>query len=172
MKKIYLNGITANERYTLVDDEDYEYLNQFKWSMTKKGYVQGYIGKKTTKFGNVRNMQMHRVIMFDKLKSGVFVDHINGNKLDNRKCNLRLCNLTENNRNRGKIHFKQSQSVVSKYKGVWWDRTKWRTAITVNNKKIYLGRFYNEDEAAKAYNEASKKYFGEFSYLNNIGGEY
>ena len=107
--------------------------------------------------------------MLDSItEEGQMVDHINRDKLDNRRENLRLCNMTESNRNRGPIHFKHSSSITSKYKGVHWSKNKWRATIEVNGKKIYLGFFDNEQDAAIAYNEAAKKYFGDYAYLNEI----
>lgn len=168
MKKIALSGKNGKGMYVTVDDEDFEFLNQFSWSLSSKGYAAAYIPVKFKhKYGNT-NIQMQRMLMWDSVSNGQIVDHINRDKLDNRKENLRICNMSESNMNRGVIHFKKRQNIVSSYKGVWWDKTKWRSAITVNGRKIYLGRFNVEKDAAVAYNNAAKIYFGEHAYLNNV----
>ena len=170
MKTIPLNGKRGEGKYMIVDDDDYDFLSQFSWSYSRKGYAQAYIPVKWKhKYTCGKAIQAQRMILWDKLSNGLYADHINRNKLDNRKENLRVCNINESNRNRGPIYFKRRQDIVSKYKGVWWDKTRWRSAITVNNKKIYLGRFDDEDEAASAYNNAASFYFGEYANLNVIG---
>jgi len=99
-----------------------------------------------------------------KIPPGMFIDHINHNGLDNRKANLRPATRTQNIWHRKK--FKRPSR--SQYKGIDWSKTqkKWRARIRVNGKRIYLGSFDNELEAAKAYDEAAKRYHGEFASLN------
>lgn len=94
------------------------------------------------------------------------IDHKNGNTLDNRRENLRICTYSENNRNRKQI----SSNNKSGYKGVSWDKqkNKWRTCLNINKKQKHIGFFNDIIEAAKAYNEAAIKYFGEFAKLNKI----
>ncbi len=105
---------------------------------------------------------MHRVIM--QARPGKFIDHINHNGLDNRIANLRHASRTENNWNARKRKGKYS----SKYKGVCWFKVKkkWQARIQVNGKGIFLGIFTNEMDAARAYDKAARKYYGEFAYLN------
>jgi len=91
-------------------------------------------------------------------------DHINGDGLNNRKVNLREASRAENSWNSGK-----SRGVSrSKYKGPAWDSRdkRWEVRISVNGRRIYLGRFKNEVEAAKAYDAAAKKYHGRYANLN------
>lgn len=90
-------------------------------------------------------------------------DHINGNRLDNRRENLRVCTQGENNRNKAKYRNKSSQ-----YKGVSWDSTNksWYAQIIINKKHYSLGHYRNELEAAKAYDEGAKKHHGEFARIN------
>lgn len=144
--------------FAIVDDDDYEYLIQFEWFLTPGGYA----ARKTTKNGRPSIVLMHREIA--KTPKGMQTDHINGNRLDNRKCNLRICTNAENSRNRGPM------PGTSKYKGVRWLKNdkKWQANIKLNQKQITLGCFNSEIEAAKAYNEAAIKYFGEFAWLNDI----
>ena len=92
---------------------------------------------------------------------GMDTDHINGNTLDNRRCNLRVCTRERNTGNQ-----KPLRGITSKFKGVCWvkARSKWRVAISGK----FIGEYISELDAAKAYNEAAKKHFGEFARLNVI----
>jgi hypothetical protein len=143
-KKINLGkGIFAT-----VDDDDYEWLNKSKWYLSKGKYAHsrthGY---------------MHRLIM--NAPRGKQVDHINGNGLDNRRANLRLCTNAQNHRNRQPI------GGSSEYKGVYWDKTanKWNAGIWLGKRKN-LGYFVNEKDAALTYDEAARKFFGAFARTN------
>ena len=93
------------------------------------------------------------------------VDHVNNNKLDNRKENLRIITRKQNSMNRT-----SAKNSSSKYIGVCFNKkhNKWQSYITVNKKQIKLGYFENENDAAKARNKATLKYFGEHGNLNII----
>lgn len=93
------------------------------------------------------------------------VDHINGDGLDNRKSNLRICNGSQNRCNKGK-----PKNNTSGYKGVTWHtpNKKWVAQIAVNGKHSYIGSFKTKEEAAKAYNKKAKELHGEFARLNNL----
>lgn len=147
----------TQSKFTLVDYEDYEYLSQFKWQFNK-----GYARRSWRKNNKIFNMSMHRAIMNPSEKEQI--DHINGDKLDNRKENLRICTSTGNNRN------VNSHKGISGYKGVHWYKKvgKWAAFITINYKHKYLGSFNEKADAALAYNKAAKKYFGEFAKLNEL----
>lgn len=153
-----------------VDDEDYQKLSAFKWSRTISGGGNIY-ARRTVKGGTV---PMHREILGLKTGEKVFVDHINGDGLDNRKENLRLCSRAENNKNR-----RNRKTGNDKYMGIYREKSGikiWRATIKHNNKSIYLGHHATEEEAAHVYNVAALKYHGEFAALNNIallgkGGE-
>lgn len=145
-------------KFAIVDEADFEWLNQWKWSYSSSGYAYRH----QYGMGRIITIRMHRLIMStpDKMET----DHINGNKLDNRRANLRICTKSKNNMNR------KSTVGSSKYKGVCWDKNKckWLTRIKINGKQIFVGRFANESEAAKAYNEMAKKLFKDFARLNII----
>lgn len=151
MKEVLL----TKGRRALVDDEDFEKVIGLKWHLSLSGNGMPYA--LNSKAGG-----MHRFLM-GAIK-GQYVDHVNGDGLDNQKDNLRICSLKENTRN--KKHFKSR----SGYKGVVWHEEghKWQAQIMVDYKCKYLGLFEKKEEAAKAYNEAAKKYFGEFANLNPV----
>lgn len=138
----------------VVDDEDYDFLMQWKWRY-QKGYAVRDIRKK--------QLYMHRVILNTPL--GFDTDHINLNRLDNRKSNLRIATRFENNCNR-----KLRSDNDSGFKGVCWavNRAKWRAYIFHKGKHFHLGYFENVKDAANAYNEAAKSRFGEFARLNVV----
>lgn len=142
-------------KQTLVDDADFEIFSQWKWQLNGK-----YARRSWRENGKVKNMTMHRLIM--NPSKDMQIDHINGDKLDNRKENLRITDSIGNNRN------VNSKIGKSGYKGVgWYEKTKkWGAVITVDYKHIWLGGFEDPREAAKAYNNAAIKYFGEFARLN------
>lgn len=105
-----------------------------------------------------------------KAPQGLVIDHINGNRLDNRKKNLRFVTMQQNCFNSAK---KRAGRTSSRYKGVHHrkERNKWVAYISIKRKKTFLGSFNTEIEAARAYNEAAKREYGEYARLNNIEGE-
>jgi hypothetical protein len=143
----------------IVDDEDYPILIKHKWQLSTAGYAMGYLRRK----GKDTSIHMHRVILGALPDQGV--DHINGNKLDNRKSNLRFATQSQNCFNKGK-----RPNNTSGYKGVSLDRKRgtYRAVICANRKMFFLGRFKTGVEAAEAYNEAAKRLHGEFARLNEI----
>ena len=145
----------------LVDDEDFEYLNQWKWFYCKSRKT-GYAKRASGKRPNKRQISMHRMIM--QPNPGMEVDHIDHNGLNNQRCNLRNCTPTDNKRN----GFKHRNNT-SGYIGVTWEmrRQKWSANIQANNKNIFLGRFDMAKDAACAYDAAAQKYYGDFAYTNS-----
>ena len=158
--------LTQN-KVALIDKEDFNLVKDYKWYYAKNGYASAklYFGRKNGK--NIqKGIYMHRIIM--KPKDGVDIDHVNKNKLDNRRTNLRICNRSQNLANKFDL-----DKNTSGYKGVfffrWGHRIKrWKAAIQTNNKQKHLGYFLTKEQAALAYNQAAKKYFREFAYLNQI----
>ena len=151
-------------KVALVDDEDFDWLSQYKWCAikdSKRSYIY-YVARTTPKQnGKQRMIMMHREIL--GLPKGVQTDHRNGNGLDNQKANLRPATHQQNQFNRQSHH-----KGTSKYKGVGWHKStqKWRAHIGFNCKLIHLGLFDDEKEAAKAYDCKAKELFGEFANLN------
>ena len=146
-----------------VDDEDYEWLNQWKWCATLS-CRHWYAKRQGRSNGKPRTICMHRLIM--DAQPGQMIDHRDRNGLHNWRANLRFCTRSQNQENR-----KKHYGDTSQYKGVCWDKSmnKWRARISLDNKRIHLGRFNDEDEAGCAYNEAATELFGEFARLNMIG---
>lgn len=142
----------------LVDDDMFDELNRMKWCITKKG---ANIYAVT---GNDPATRMHRFIM--NAPSNVIVDHINGDGLDNRRCNLRLCTNAENGRNRRGV----PSNNTSGYLGVTWDarKSKWRAQIFVNGNGKTIGHFDDARDAARARDKVARELFGEFATLNII----
>lgn len=134
----------TKKRKTIIDSEDYDKVKDYKWHLLKTGYVATSVGGRKNK----KMIYIHRLIT--NCPDGKVVDHINGNPLDNRKKNLRICLHIENCLNRKKSSI---NTKTSKYKGVHFDknRNKWRTSIRVNGTNFYLGRFNSEIEAKNAY---------------------
>ena len=166
MKEIKL----SQGKIALVDADDFEWLNQWKWSYARKeGSLTGYAFRRLHSTNNKREaVPLHRLIMDLKYGDIRHVDHINGDGLDNRKCNLRVCSKAQNLRNRDK-----NKNNTSGYKGVFWTERdqKWYAKITYNLAQHYLGCYNTKEEAAQAYNKAAQKYHGEFALLNDVSKE-
>lgn len=144
-------------KVAIVDDDDYEWLARYKWHISIKGYASRTepITKKT--------IRMHRAIL--GLKDDEQGDHINGDRLDNRRCNLRKCTQAQN-----AINSTSRRNSTSRFKGVSWneDKRKWQVEIQISKTRFYLGSYKSEIDAARAYNEAALKYHGDFARLNDI----
>ena len=151
--------LTQN-KVALVDDEDFDYLNQWKW-FAHKSHNTYYAVRNGTQINNKRESQiaMHSLIMCNS--KGLQIDHRDHNGLNNQKSNLRICDFSQNNCNR-KPYGK------SKYLGVSFnDYGRVRATIKINGKQKHLGYFgFDEIAAAYAYDAAAKKYHGEFSNYN------
>ena len=142
-------SLTNSDEEIIVDYDMVNELSKTRWHLSHNGSVVG------------NRVFLARVIMGSP--DGLVVDHINRDKLDNRKSNLRICTLTQNTYNQEK-HAEGS----SIFKGVHFDKgtRKWRARISPNRKSVHLGLFKTEEEAAKAYDNAAKEFFGEYACLN------
>ena len=146
-------------KFAVVGPRDYAYLMQWNW-----WYGHGHAARKHCTNGKWRTILMHRVILERMgFKDFARSDHINRNRLDNRRCNLRPATANQNSYNQGK-----HKNNTSGYRGVSPERGKWRAGIQVRGKQLNLGRFGDLKEAAKAYDEAAIKYHGEFATLNGV----
>ncbi len=143
-------------KFAIVDGEDYEELNQYKWCANKSGRTYYAIRRKGSKW-----IRMHRQIL--KAPPHLVCDHVDHDGLNNRKVNLRLCTQVQNCRNR-----RPRKGGTSKYIGVIFDKQtrSFSAKIGVNHKKIWLGRFKSEDEAARVRDRKAIEVHGEFASLN------
>lgn len=156
MKEILLtHGISA-----IVDDEDWSSLVNHKWYARKHRNTWYAARNEYLGHNRWRYVTMHRLII--AAAPGQQVDHIDGNGLNNTRANLRFCDGTQNACNRkrgwGRSHFK----------GVSWHSQsgKWRSEATLKGKHFFLGMFEDETEAARAYDRAAIRLFGEFAHPN------
>lgn len=138
----------------LVDEVDFERVSAHKWWPDGKGYARGRV--------DGVQLLMHRFIL--SAQKSEQVDHVNGDGLDNRRSNLRICSARENSRNRKLL----SRANRTGYKGVSWDRKleKYEAQIKLNNRSIHLGYYADPTDAARAYDVAARQLFGEFARTN------
>ena len=142
----------------IVDDEDYEWLSQWKWYYAHTGYA---VRNSPRVLGKHYMIFMHREIMHTP--QGMDTDHIDGNGLNNLRINLRVCSHSRNLQNKG-----VSINNVSGFKGVSWCQAnkKWRARIKASGKEKYIGYFDVAESAALAYDKAARELHGEFAKLN------
>lgn len=142
--------------FAWVDDNDFEYLNQWTWH-----YSHGYAVRRIRDGKSKKTIIMHRLIL--NAPGDFQVDHINGNKLDNRKENLRVCSASQN-----KSNVDAPSTNTSGYKGVSFHKIagRWRATIKINQKSKHLGHFNDPKDAARAYDLAAIALFGDYARLN------
>jgi hypothetical protein len=135
----------------IVDDADFDYLNQWKWYLGAHGYAvrQVFNKDKYTKLAHAMRYRANEIVYMHRLVNdtpeGFVTDHINQNPLDNRRQNLRSVGKSINGLNRGR-----PQNNTSGVKGVYWQANAWVAELKLNGKKLYLGRHKNIDDAAQA----------------------
>lgn len=151
-------------KFALIDAADAKWVYQWTWHFNKRGYAARLRYRGKDKCDAI--IYLHRAIMGEI--DGVEYDHINRDKLDCRRVNLRVCTQHQNAGNVGKKTPKRPST--SQFKGVSWDsgKKKWLAQGRNHGRMVFLGRFNDEMEAAKKYNEWASKHFGEFAYLNAV----
>lgn len=170
MKRIDISTPKYPNTFTLVDDEDFEWLNQQKWC-AKEGRNTTYVTRTVYLGGGSKNrkykgLSMHRVVM--NAKKGQEIDHRSRCGLDNTKNNLRVCTRIQNSRNS-----RPHKISSSRFKGVSWSiyHRKWLSRLYINKKQLHLGYRDSEIECAKLYDKKAKELFGEFANTNFKGVE-
>jgi hypothetical protein len=148
--------------FAIVDDCDFNEMSKFKWCAQEDDHTY-YAVRSEKHIGKTKVIRMHRSIL--NPSDDMVIDHINGNGLDNRRENIRACSIKENCRN-----YKMPKTNTSGVKGAVFDkrRGKWQVHIKVDRLNKHIGYFDSLEDAAKAYNEAAKKYHGEFAKLNKV----
>lgn len=151
-------------KVALVDDEDFDRLNAFKWQASSRYGTTFYAVRYARIAGKDRQKKMHREIL-GLTDPRIHVDHKDRDGLNNTRANLRQANCSQNARNRG-----PKPGSTSRFLGVCWSKKsqKWQAGISVNKKQIHIGIFSSEIEAATARDVAARKYHGEFAALNSV----
>jgi hypothetical protein len=166
MAVITINSKKFGTHKVLLDNSDLKLVSGYNWWLSKSSYSNTFYAATWIKINNKRiALSMHRLFLNLKNSNKKKVNHINGNGLDNRRKNIRECTHEERQANQ---HIPKNNQ--SGYKGVYWKQKNgmWCAQIGLHNKHLYLGLFDSPINAAIAYNEAAKKYFGEFAKLNNV----
>lgn len=152
-------------KFAIVSDEDAEIESYGNWVAHKSGnhFYACYRGSTANRPRTWMHALVLERILNRSLKKGEIPDHINGDKLDNRRENIRLASRSQNEANKP-----PRGNCSSRFKGVCWDREKglWRCMITINKRRIHIGYYKEEEDAAKAYNSKAKDIFGPFARRN------
>ncbi len=159
-RRIYL----GENKFTIVDPHDFYRFNYFNWCPKENGPRTYAVRLISAPHNRTRILSLHREIM--KAPPTLLVDHRNRNGLDNRRDNLRLATHSQNQCNKGKSRSNSSSQFI----GVYFEKrsSRWVAKIVLHGKRIWLGRFKDELDAAKAYDKAAKKYHKDFARLNNV----
>jgi hypothetical protein len=145
-------------QFALVDDDDFERVNQFKWQAAYSPITDSFYAVRRTPAPERKAIWMARFIM--QTPPDMICDHVNHDTLNNQKSNLRNCTRAENKMNQ------RSQNTVTGMKNIYVHKKRYRVEIMLDYKKVYLKSFKNLEEAIQARNEALKKYHGDFSNID------
>lgn len=163
-KEDYVIGYTNKNEPFYIDTEDYDKVKEHCWYKDNNGYFKTNIRLDDNKR---KIILLHDYVMNWKKESNLLIDHIHGadSRHDNRKSNLRLVSRFVNN-----VNQKTRKDNTSGVKGVDWDKEhkKWAVRISVNNKRMFLGRYDSFIEAKQVREDAEEKYYGEYSYKNSM----
>ena len=162
MKKLIISGKIGEGKHALLDNEDFKSASKLKWHMSTKGYVLRQVWDPIEKKCNV--LMLHHFIV-GRPKKGLQIDHINHDKSDNRKINLREVTNSQNQANTNK-----RKNNSSGFKGVHFNKShkKWSALIGFKNKRYSLGYFNKPEDAAIAYNKKALEFFREYALINNL----
>ena len=153
MKRIKL----TQGQFAIVDDADFEWLSQWKWYAEPPRKQKG-AGSSCNIWYAVREkgIRMHREILGLKKGDGKQTDHRNGNGLDNKRVNLRICTRSENMQN---LHHRNKKGA-GKHQGVHKQGRRWRAVIVKDGKRIHIGTYDLAKEAARAYDRKALELYG------------
>lgn len=158
--------IKIKNKECIIDKEDFKKIINYTWYLDKDGYAIGCTRR--DKNGKQKNFKMHRIILNCLTKEDIIIDHINRNKLDNRKENLRICTQIQNSRNK-EVNYNKESSI---YKGIYKNKNKqynsWIVRIGYNGKQLTLGSYLSEIAAANCYNYYAKLFYKDFASLNDV----
>jgi hypothetical protein len=168
-KRFLIKSAKHGNHFVIVDDDDFDLVSKYKWHLQRGETHNTYyvymnnIYNKHPDF-HQKCIPIHRLILGVNDRR-LDVDHIDQNGLNNQRSNIRISTRTQNQRNR-----RLQKNNTSGYKGVSWrsDRRRWKANIKFEGKLLHLGLFTCPQAAARAYNNAAIKYFGDFAKLNNI----
>lgn len=157
--RLALSGSQGEGKFVLFDEEDLPLVKQYRWTGMSNGW--GTYAKACAP--GKRTILMHRMIL-GITSPNVYADHINHDTLDNRRSNLRIATPSQNAYNSRA----SSNGKSSRFKGVTWVRRRgrWQAYICISGKHRHLGYFWNEVDAARAYDAAAQEFFGEFALTN------
>lgn len=158
MAEIKLTGKHGAGKVTLVDDADLPLLSAFRWTLGRSGYARTHVKKAD---GRTTTVDLHRLLT--DARGGLYQDHVNGNRLDNRRCNLRPATVQQNAANK-KVHRNSKTGL----KGVRRAGQRFQAVIHRNGKQHHLGYYPTAQLAAAAYNGAARALYGVFARLNDL----
>jgi hypothetical protein len=155
--------LVGGQYFAVVDAADFEAVSKWRWHARKKSTrLSIYAIRYFSENNRTRSEYMHQLIL--KAQPGFSIDHISRDGLDNRRSNLRLATVTQNNANVGKLR----KTTTSRFKGVSKERGArlFRAQINVNGRKTFIGRFAKDEDAAWAYDREARRVFGPFAFCN------